>query len=425
MRRRRLLAVRLIILHLFLLVIIAPEWPAYGDQAHQLDTIVGMRQFEFLTWELRALGAKAEASLTNGHSYLDERSRRDIVLSYLDLVREVARLENDIVSVFADPEIMNPNVAARDQQAELADKREAQRLVQSTAEAIVQDQIANVLVDEGFHLMGQAWPPVLMHMTPLPSVLIVSPRDRIERIYGIPLMHGLRTAEKEELESSVFENLDLSGLVVSLGGLGTYPAMIIETGSIVRLAEVTAHEWAHHWLAPYPVTLNYLEDRQVRTMNETIASIVGNEIGEIMIERYYPEFAPTTSAVEQPAVDTDSAVPDEPPAFDFQVEMALTRENVDRLLAEGKIDEAEAYMEERRLLLVENGWAIRKLNQAYFAFFGAYADVPGEAGSDPIGPMLLEIRSRSDSLKDFMQTVAPIGSFKELETVLEIVSSGG
>ncbi len=52
----------------------------------------------------------------------------------------------------------------------------------------------------------------------------------------------------------------------------------------------------------------------------------------------------------------------------------------DELLAAGKIEEAEAYMEARRQVFWDNGYAIRKLNQAYFAFYGAYADVPGGRG---------------------------------------------
>ena len=67
--------------------------------------------------------------------------------------------------------------------------------------------------------------------------------------------------------------------------------------------------------------------------------------------------------------------------------MHTTRVTVDALLAAGKINEAESYMEQRRQLFVQNGYTIRKLNQAYFAFYGAYADVPGgAAGEDPVGP---------------------------------------
>jgi hypothetical protein len=49
--------------------------------------------------------------------------------------------------------------------------------------------------------------------------------------------------------------------------------------------------------------------------------------------------------------------------------MHVTRLTVDELLAEGKIDEAESYMEERRRIFWDNGFQhLRKLNQAYFAF---------------------------------------------------------
>ena len=47
--------------------------------------------------------------------------------------------------------------------------------------------------------------------------------------------------------------------------------------------------------------------------------------------------------------------PPEPPAFDFRAEMFETRETVDKLLEEGKIEEAETYMEERRLFLWDSG----------------------------------------------------------------------
>ena len=43
-------------------------------------------------------------------------------------------------------------------------------------------------------------------------------------------------------------------------------------------------------------------------------------------------------------------------------------------------------MEEKRQFLAANGYYIRKLNQAYFAFHGSYADTAGSI--DPIGPKL-------------------------------------
>ncbi len=76
--------------------------------------------------------------------------------------------------------------------------------------------------------------------------------------------------------------------------------------------------------------------------------------------------------------------------------MNETRVTVDQLLADGKIDQAEAYMEQRRELFVAHGYLIRKLNQAYFAFYGGYQTAsPGEGGSDPIGPAVAAIKHRA------------------------------
>ncbi len=108
-----------------------------------------------------------------------------------------------------------------------------------------------------------------------------------------------------------------------------------------------------------------------------------------------------------------------PPPFDFRKEMRITRETADRLLEEGKIEEAEAYMEERRQFLWENGYQIRKLNQAYFAFHGAYADeAGGAAGDDPVGDAVRRLRSQSTSLTDFINKASWISSYQQLEKII-------
>lgn len=412
MKSRLARILKIALLFALFVLVVAPEWPAFGDEGYRLRSITGPQQFDFLVWELQAIGTKVEAMLAAGHVYFDPASRKAFVLHYLELVQEIGQLERQIDRMFADPAISDPDAASLELQQELERKRRAMLRLQPTAEAILQDQVAQILLDEGFGVLDQAWPPVMMHMTPLPTILIVSPRDRIERIYGIPLVPGLAAPSRELIESQVHDDLDLSALVVNLGGLGTYPAMIQETGSINRAAEIVAHEWAHHWLTPYPITLYYLSNPQLRTMNETVASIVGDEVGSAMVASFYPEFVPPPAEPVDPA---DAPIPqDEPPPFDFRAEMAITRVRVDQLLAEGRVDEAERYMEERRRFLWDNGYRLRKINQAYFAFYGAYADQPGEAGDDPIGPLLLEIRANSPTLRDFMQTVATLGSYEEL-----------
>ena len=100
--------------------------------------------------------------------------------------------------------------------------------------------------------------------------------------------------------------------------------------------------------------------------------------------------------------------------------MHETRVKADELLVRGKIEEAETYMEERRLFFWENGYLLRKLNQAYFAFHGAYADVPGgAAGEDPVGPAVRALREQSDSLAEFVDTIAWMTSFEELQQAIQ------
>lgn len=412
MRRQRLFsAAKVISLFLLLTLLLAPNWPAFGDDRHRLNTIIGLRHFDFLVWELNAFQSKVAAVLTSGHAFLDEETRQQVVLDYLRSVQAINWLNWQIEQVYTDPQVDDPAAATQALQEELAEQRVKMARLQPLAEAIVQEQVGALLREQGLSLGGRAWPPVLMHMTPLPTVLIVSPRDRIERQHQIPLVAGLGTPEKEAMETAVFQSLDLSALVAPIGGMATYPAMIMEGSDINWLADVVAHEWAHHWLMPYPLSLNYMTDPAVQTINETVATIVGREIGPQVVARYYPEFLPPPP----PETTGETAVTPDPPAFDFRAELAATRVETERLLAAGDVEGAEAYMEARRRLFVANGYNVRKLNQAYFAFYGAYAAEPGAAGDDPIGPTVLAIREASPSLKAFLRTMAWVGSLPDLQ----------
>jgi hypothetical protein len=100
--------------------------------------------------------------------------------------------------------------------------------------------------------------------------------------------------------------------------------------------------------------------------------------------------------------------------------MRITREHADQLLEQGKIEEAEAYMEARRQVFWEQGYRIRKLNQAYFAFHGAYADLPGgAAGDDPVGEAVRDLRAQSASLADFLKRISWMTSFEQLQKTVD------
>jgi hypothetical protein len=179
------------------------------------------------------------------------------------------------------------------------------------------------------------------------------------------------------------------------------------------LADVVAHEWAHHWLTLRPLGVRYAETPAMFTINETVASIFGREVGPRVVARYYPDLLP-------PAAPPPTAGPQpEPTGFNFREEMRITRVRADALLADGRIEEAEEYMEARRHFFVANGYQVRKINQAYFAFYGMYADIPGAAGADPIGPTVVALRQASPSLRDFMEMMGGIVSEADLWTLAD------
>ena len=185
--------------------------------------------------------------------------------------------------------------------------------------------------------------------------------------------------------------------MVQIGGVGVYPTMVMETTDINWLSEVVAHEWVHNFLTLRPLGISYLVSPELRIMNETTAAIAGKEIGQrgdrALLPRAGPHRLLTRSRrLQRPA---QPAEPAQPPPFDFNREMHTTRVTADQLLAEGKVTEAEVYMEQRRQFFYDNGYHIRKLNQAYFAFYGAYADQPGgAAGADPVGTAVRAQRAK-------------------------------
>ena len=401
-----------------MLLTLTVEGPPPGELSTQINHLLVGKQFDFVGWELEALLNKLTHILVSPQRYMDEPSRRDFFLDYLRLVTDIQRTEWEIHRTYTDPEVDDPQAATVTLQAQLHQLREAEEIRQPLAEAILEEQTSCTLVNEGFGVLGQELPPTSIHFTPLPALLIVSPRDRIERTFSLGLRHGLDAAQREVIEKQVDVSQDVSSLVTNIGGLSAYPAMLLESGSLNWVTDVTIHEWTHHYLTLLPLGWNYAAAPETRTINETVASIVGEEAGRLTVARYYPELLPPEPEPVSEEPEEEAPSP-EPPAFEYRAEMRETRIRVDELLAEGKIKEAEIYMEERRQEFVAQGYYIRKLNQAYFAFHGAYADQPGAAGADPIGPAVRELRARSPDLHTFVSRIARITTLAELEAMLQ------
>jgi hypothetical protein len=371
-------------------------------------------EFDFVSWTLDAFSVKLNQAALGTPFYFDATTRHQLVVDYLQLIDNILAGENRLNLLFSDPKVHNPAASSLSLQAELTELYARQRHLAPLAEAVLQEQISATLAEQGLTTGGQPLPPVLFHITPLPYNLVISPRNKIEQEASISLIPDLSVDQQIALEYQVDSNLDVSSLVVPVGGIGTYPTMVMRTTALDWLANTIAHEWTHNWLTLQPLGLNYDTTPELRTMNETTASITGQEISVLVLKRYYPELAVkyTAQTISQPLAPA-------PATFDFNNEMHITRVQVDELLAQGTITEAEDYMEQRRLVFWQNGYPIRKLNQAYFAFYGAYANVPGgAAGEDPVGPAVRALRAQSASLADFLKTIARMSSFQQLQAAI-------
>jgi hypothetical protein len=401
----------------------ASDAPRMTGASDRVRTFTRDIEFDYPNWVWNAAWTKLEQG-TIGLPYLfDRASNKEIVVEYLRTTQTLMQAEAQIEKIFADPAITDKESSSayvRKQRDQLIAR---QSLLAPLAEAALQSQISEAVAELGLTTSGQPIPPVLYHTSSTPLALIVSERSVIQQIANISVLPVLTLDEQIELENEVSKSLDVSTLVVPIGGVGVYPTMVMETTDLRWTLDTIAHEWIHNYLTLRPLGINYSTTPELRTMNETTASIAGGEIGAYLLQRYYPELVPSASSPGLTSFNRTtrpSSTLADPQPIDFRAEMHETRVTADKLLAEGKIEEAEAYMEQRRQFLWDNGYLLRKLNQAYFAFHGAYADVPGgAAGEDPVGPAVRLLREQSDSLEDFINTIAWMTSFEQLQQAIK------
>ena len=285
-------------------------------------------------------------------------------------------------------------------------------LYENDVERIIEGYVTDAVVEAGlrrplplFRGMTMLWPAVDIELTNPPQVLVRSPRDEI-RAAGYSLLRADLTLDEVERIEARTDDADIVSVVVPIGGLAVYPAIIRDDRSYNSILRTAAHEWVHFYLAFYPLGLAY-GSPEATTLNETVANVAEREIARI---------AWGLHPVDLPA-GADGRAPDrEPPSLIFSVEMRDLRLAVDDLLAEGRVAEAEALMEERRLHMAEHGIAIRKINQAYFAFYGSYATLP--QSSDPIGPKVERLWEETGDLALFFALVREVRSEAELDAVL-------
>ncbi|MDY6892186.1 MAG: hypothetical protein SVO26_00500 [Chloroflexota bacterium] len=384
-----------------------------GGGGDAWDSIASPYSFSITRWEFENVFDKwgyRVAQVFHADT-LSEAEKIQTVRDYLALNQQIHPLESALTREKAEGSGAAEDIAS--QETRLAALKTERSRLENQVEEIVERQIGAVLVEEGLSITliqgtetRLLFPPPDFEFDERLKLLIVSARHRIETIDTVLIKPDVSLEEMQEIEEQV-EALGFSALVEPIGGVATYPSAIPQMTSIESLLSTTAHEWFHHYLFFRPLGQQYWSNYEMRTINETVADIAGDEVGRIVYQRHYG--GDSGEQVETPVEESE-------PAFDFNKEMREIRLAVDQYLVDGRIDEAERYMEEKRLFLARNGYYIRKLNQAYFAFHGTYADSPTSVS--PIGGQVRKLREQSPSLEDFIEAVSEVTSYEEL---LEVV----
>ena len=387
-----------------------------NDFEHQLNTVVQPYRFSIARWEFNTFLEKAKHIFTR--SAKNTQSDTEITNEYISLTDQINSLKGQINAA-------NQTVL----QSQIDSLQKQQNDITGAVENIIKRQTTQVLKEMGIY---QPWykyiklkvvfpPPDFKLETP-PHLLVISPRDSIERKKDILLAENMSVAAMSDIETQV-DNLDVSSLVVDLGGIGTYPNLVDSNSGFQYIIETCAHEWTHAYLAFTPLGFRYVlniagltHNGDITTINESVADIIGKEVGDAVVKKYYPQFQSTGQIATQTGLSSNQTEKNQP-AFNFNLEMRSIREQVDKYLAAGEIDTAEQFMLQKQAYLAANGYYIRKLNQAYFAFYGTYADSP--TYENPIGTTINQLRAQSASLKDFLKTVSMVTGVKNLDSAVK------
>jgi len=380
----------------------------------RLNSIVKPYLFSITWWEARTIPDEVKQWI------FDERQRIDdeigMVIEYFTSTEQIKTLKTEIAAAKAG----NRESDLAPLQAELDRLQERKITLESTVERIIENQIREALTQQGIFNpvieLRVSFPPVNFKLEKPPYSLVISPRDRIKSIRELTLKRSLALEKIEDIEAKV-DGLGVSSLMVGLGGIATYPSLVANDSSLRYTLNTVTEEWLHQYLAFKPLGFLYLLDLtglsrnyEIATMNETLASMVSKEIGSMVYEKYYSRYENGTN--QNQATESE---------FDFNREMREIRKTVDTYLSRGEIEQAEEFMEQKRQYLATMGYYIRKLNQAYFAFHGAYADRP--TSISPIGVELRELRAQSVSLKDFLNTAAGMSSRQDLRDSVTAVGA--
>jgi hypothetical protein len=369
--------------------------------------------FDFARWEINTLADAVRRQISA--PLPDSTLTSETVVSYFKAVAGRDNLRTAMALSRAQ------NSRSPDTSGEATLNRLEKEIVslRPVVERTLERQLTRVLADQDVFnpfcngRLELTFPAVKFKLEKSLNLLVISPRDRIARLRDAVIRQDITVDRIEAVESSL-TGPATSALIVPLGGLGaTYPSFVVEDADMKFILDTVAEEWLHQYLAFTPLGRAYIlhlleisRNSDIAALNETVAGVAAQELGSLLYSRYYARLMGD--------VETDTHPPAS--AFDFNAAVRETRQTVDSYLSQGQVEAAEEYMRHRQQYLAENGYYIRKLNQAYFAFYGSYAYSP--TSIDPLGEQVKSLRNNIPSLRAFLEAVSGLKSRQDLDRAL-------
>ena len=253
----------------------------------------------------------------------------------------------------------------------------------------VQEILAEELKTAAYDLLGAKLTTdfLLVDETKRPALLVVSRRDSLEIVKYEGLGDNISETEKRALEKK-FEDKGYSAYIFTAAGVATKPIRSDENTAPNKLLKILGHETAHHYFFGKPLGKNYGESAECHAINETSAEIVGEELGAYCSSKILRN-SPTMQSVITGGTK-------------WMERLGETTRHVEKLLSEGKLEQAETYMKKKHT------------NQAQLVLWKMY-------GSDKENGMtrtLNALKSECYDLKDFAETVSQTMNYKQVEDAL-------
>jgi len=309
------------------------------DEYHftQSDYAAGSHSFSIVQWELRHLPLKWTHLLWElypGNKPLDFE-RNSIVHEYLSTTLQLQKEQDNLADAatttpLIDSASKNYIDLKNKEVVRLSRKREELR---GRAEEAIESAVSRAANNHGLGFtFGILLPPTDFRLGDPPHLLIISRRDKIVMSDSKLINPNLKWSERAEIENraELYENT--SALVDDLAGLGTYPAIVSDKDSLRQIMRTAAHEWLHNYWIMKPLGRNMWNSQNMQILNETAADLVGTELGD-------EAFTILGNDIEN-AYKYDTFSSSNPHLFTILRE---TRINVEEMLKNGNIEEAEKY----------------------------------------------------------------------------------